>query len=224
MIERRAPLRGFTLLEMLAALAMTALLAGSLYASLAIAFKARASALGSLQAVRQGQWAVDLVAADLQSAAGPNGILAGTFEGQSKDVLGSAGDGLTFYATAEDVEPNVGIGDIKKIEYACETDPNSGQPMLVRRLTTNLLATVTPQPQEEVICRNLRNFTLRYFDGSSWQDTWDSTSESDLLPVAVQITVELEGVSGGSSSQFSKVLLIPCGEAVSTATTSGGSS
>ena len=53
MTSRNAKSAAFTLLEMLVATAMVAVLAGSLYASLSIAFKARRSALAVVEPVRK---------------------------------------------------------------------------------------------------------------------------------------------------------------------------
>jgi hypothetical protein len=38
----------------------------------------------------------------------------------------------------------------------------------------------------------VRSFTLRYFDGTSWYDGWDSTQVDDSLPLAVQMTLEVQ--------------------------------
>ena len=72
---------GFTLLEILLAMAMMSVLAGSLYTSLHIAFQARESSQAALSPVRAGQVATDLIRRDLESALPPRGILAGIFYG-----------------------------------------------------------------------------------------------------------------------------------------------
>jgi hypothetical protein len=63
-------------------------------------------------------------------------------------------------------------------------------PSLVRSVTRNLLAPTLPLPEDEVLVRNVKSFTLRYFDGSAWQDQWDSTSVGDILPPAIEMTIE----------------------------------
>ena len=52
MTDRRRHARAFTLLELLVATAMTAILAGSLYATLHVAFKARRSAMEVVEPAR----------------------------------------------------------------------------------------------------------------------------------------------------------------------------
>ena len=64
---------------------------------------------------------------------------------------------------------------------------------LVRRVTRNLMPTTNPPVEEEVICRDVKSFSLRYFDGQAWQENWDSTTVGDVLPIQVAIVVELNG-------------------------------
>ena len=62
-------------------------------------------------------------------------------------------------------------------------------PRLVRRVTTNLLATVAPEPAEQVLCRNARSLSIEFYDWLEWLDTWDSSTLAGELPLAVRITV-----------------------------------
>ena len=222
MSHRTSGVRGFTLLEMLAATTMVAVLVGSLYASLRIAFRARDSALQSMEAVRKSEQTMQLIKADLHSAMVPNGILAGAFVGRSGGgILGSGVDALEFYAAAMDIEPCPGAGDIKKIEYSCELSADSAEMVLVRRITTNLLAPTVPEPGQEILCRGVRAFVLRYFDGSVWQENWDSGTQGNLLPKAVEVTIELEDAADGTAPATSQVLWIPCGQDADVALSSG---
>jgi type II secretory pathway component PulJ len=207
---------------MLAATAMVAVLAGSLYASLHIAFKARQTASAAAEAVRKCNLTLELIQADLESAVIPSGTLAGPFLGSSsREVPGAVGDATSFYAVVADLEPRPGAGDVKKIEYSCQLSPEGDQLILVRRLTTNLLAPQTPEPQEEVICRGLSAFVLRYFDGWAWQDNWDSATQSNALPLAVEVSLEWKQPAAGAAPRVSRVVLLPCGQDSSGTQTTG---
>ena len=211
MIRRRA----FTLLEMLLATTIVALLAGSLYAAMSTAFKARRTALASVDDVRKVNTAMELLRADLLATVPPRATLSGSFVGQAGGGLtGAISDGLTFSAAVTDVQPGAGVGDIKKIEYACQTS-TSGTMDLVRRVTTNLLSQVTAEPKEEVLCRGLASFTLRYYDGTNWATEWDST-KTNALPTAVEVTLGL------GDTTTTRVMLVPCGTVAPASTTTGG--
>jgi type II secretion system protein J len=226
--QRTATTRAFTLLEMLVAIALMAIIAGSLYASLNIAFRARRSALRVTESVRRAELALDLVRQDLQAAVRPYGVLAGIFAGtDDRDTQGRDADALVFYASVPDLEPTQGVGDVKKIELACETSDDGTSQVLVRLTTANLLAPETPEPEREVLATGVYAFNLRYFDGSEWQDSWDSSTEDDTLPVAVEVTLQLDGdppSERDSGYRASRVFLVPCGVPASESTQTTGSS
>src|SRR5438105_15902932 len=86
---------------------------------------------------------------------------------------------------AEDTPMSEGV---RKVELLIRTDMTP--PTLVRRVTRNLLASTDPPVEEEIICRDVRSLSLRYFDGTAWQESWDSTTVGDVLPVPVGIPIE----------------------------------
>jgi type II secretion system protein J len=198
--------RGFTLIELVLALAAAALLATSLYASMKIAFNAQAAATASVEPSRTADIAMEFVRDDLQNAMPPHDpstytsqyqYLAGSFEGQnSGGVSGSDGD-LIFFSTSSMKDHPSGNGEIKQIELT--TDTLDGKKCLVRKAARNLTVETQPPPaDEEVLCRDVDSFTLRFFDGSNWNDVWDSTQMTpNELPVAVEATIVLNRPSPG---------------------------
>ncbi|MCP4454420.1 MAG: hypothetical protein GY809_23435 [Planctomycetes bacterium] len=63
---------------------------------------------------------------------------------------------------------------------------------LVRYVTDNLQTEDEQEPVEEVLCRNVRALNFRYYDGLRWYEDWDSTEQLDALPMAVEVTLEME--------------------------------
>lgn len=192
MNSRRRQPRAFTLLELLVATAMTAVLAGSLYATLHAAFRAQRTAVSTVDEVRGAELAVELVRADLESAVVPRGILAGAFLAEdTANGDGQPNDALMLHCTAGGAQDTEGTGDIRMVEFACEPAEDGAGMVLLRKLTLNLLTTRVPEPAEEVLCRRVRSFNLRYFDSVEWQDTWDAGARGNVLPLAVEVTLEL---------------------------------
>lgn len=215
---------GFTLIEVLFALAMVAVLAGSLFASLQIAFKAKKSAEASVVESRTVDIAMEFVRVAIQNAVPPNGVLAGNFVG---DPVNATTTDLTFYSSCDSPQHVDGNGEIKLVELTLDTpDANGGSSgpdeCLVQKSTRNLLAPTTMTPDEEVICRGVSTFSLRYFDGQNWQTSWDSTQESNVLPSAIEVTLQLQN----NPKLFVRVFQIPCSTIVpgSTPDTAGGNS
>jgi type II secretion system protein J len=190
---RGARRRGFTMIELIIALAMVAIVAASLSSSLWLAYHTARQAEAAVSPSRQAAIAMELMCSDLQNALQPGTILIGNFEAtQAQDTRGHEGDDVVFYSTADSPQHVDANGDAKKVEYTTEQIAGTNDFVLVRKVTRNLITTVQPAPDEEIICRNVSSLTLQYFDGSTWTPTWDSTAEDNTIPAAVQITLEIE--------------------------------
>ena len=184
--------RGFTLLELLVATGMTAVLAGSLYATLHTAFKARRGANDAVGQMRRAELAVELIRTDIESAVLPRGMLAGQFLGEDEtDRTGRPMDSLVLHCTAGGGAPTEGTGDVRMVELSCEPAEDGMSMVLVRRVSRYLLATTVEEAEPEIICRGVRALDLKYCDGTEWQDSWDSTTRDNTLPLAVEVTMEL---------------------------------
>ena len=178
-----------------------------LFSSLSLVFHAQKSAESSIVESRTVDLAMEFVRTALQNAVPPNGVFAGNFVGDQ----GSPSADLTFYSTLDGPQHVDGNGEIKLVELTTDTpDGNGGSSgkdvCLVQKITRNLLAPTTMTPDEEVICRGVSGFTLRYYDGQNWQDTWDSTQESNTLPAAVEVTLQLQN----NPKLFVRVFPIAC--------------
>jgi prepilin-type N-terminal cleavage/methylation domain-containing protein len=214
-MSRKSANPGFTLLELILALAMVSVLTLTLYAALMVTVRAKERAYAAVAPVRTTLLAADIIRQDLESVLPCKQLLAGPFIGTSQ----GGADVLDFYCLGSDVGwhapptdqqaqqqgGNGGMGQGLGLGLAPATDApwsdgprhvvlqlrtDLQPPSLVRSVTRNLLAPTAPTPEDEILCRNVKSFTLRYFDGSVWQDSWDSTTLGDILPVAVEMTLE----------------------------------
>jgi general secretion pathway protein J len=221
-MRRRPSQLGFTLLELLLAMAMISMLAVSLYATLRVAFKARESATSGIAPMRSANVALDLLGQDLESALPPTGVLAGAFLGQHLGDVQSSQDTVEFYCigSADSLDPPNSAG-FRKIDLGLEPSPDGRTSMLVRRITNNLLSPQEIQPDEEVLCRNVRSFSVRYYDGTQWSDEWDSTQMGDVLPVAVQVDLLLQTSADVHATPYhaSRVFAFACHTDSSTSST-----
>ena len=181
---RRAA-HGFTMLELLVAITLMALLAGSLYGSMFVGMKAHRSATSAVEPARTAALALELLRQDFDAALPPNGVLAGAFIGI--DGVGES-DSLSFFSAANN-DGSSG-SDIRKVDLTVATIADELHPVLIRQITTNLLASDETLVREQVLCRNVKFFDMRYYDGLYWLDTWDSTGQDNTLPVAVEVTLE----------------------------------
>ena len=184
---------GFTLLELLLAMAMVAMLMLTLYTGFVTAFRAQAIAVRQGDATRQAKVALDLVEQDLRSILPPkDGGLAGPFVGQpgGEAIIDCYPLGTDYGRT--DSPTADGFRHVKFAVLA-DSEATNGKPtnMLVRGVVRAIANTAETEPENEVIARNVSDLTVRYYDGSAWADTWDSTQQSNGLPLAVELTIAI---------------------------------
>ncbi len=211
-----------------------AMLLPALYSMLRISFRAKASADLATEPSRTAELAIDWIRADLSDALAPGpstGTLVGPFTGtQGTDNRGNPADDLLFYTTADAPQDATNNGEIKLDELTVITTPNGSDHVLVRKITRDLVTQPSPNPDVEVLCRGVTGFSLRYYDGTQWDTTWDSTAEDNTLPAAVEVTVSLDRPNGNTinrdgsrSFKYVRVIPIACSTAAfDSAVNSGG--
>ncbi len=194
---------------------MISIVVTSLYASIRIAYNARQSGASAMEAASALRVTMDMLAAEFHAAKPPTGVLAGKFTANGIVSVGGSTDELvSFYITDEGSDPKTAVGDVCRVAFALVPDTDTHTGTLVRRITRNLLAPTPVEPVEEVLCRNVHDFTLRCFDSQTWTDTWDSTAQNNTLPVAVEVTLELEPANAleKHGKRLTRVFQLPCGE------------
>jgi len=211
--------KAFTLLELLVAMVLMVVIASCLYTALYTGFRAKRSAMSAVEPTSLAINAIELIKQDTCGVLPADGIMAGSFLGtDSLGVNGVNNDSLEFYTTQIYSENNHPVGGLGKIELVLEedTDYDRENYRLVRRITTNLLSPRAIDPEEQVLCRNVKSLNLRYFDGDDWLDKWDSTADANSLPLAMEIDIQVLYKTNGSNkeSQVRRLIqsfAIPCG-------------
>lgn len=220
--------KAFTMLELLVAMALMVVIASCLYTALYTGFRAKRSALSAVEPTSLAINAIELIKKDTYGILPVGGTLAGTFLGNdSLGINGVDADSLEFYTTHIYSENDNPVGGLGKIELGLEedTDNLAGNTVydrdnyrLVRRITTNLLSPRAIEPEEQVLCRNVRSLNFRYFDGDSWLEEWDSTADANSLPLAMEIDIQVLYNTNGSNKEpqvrrLIQSFAIPCGGA-----------
>lgn len=192
--------------------------ASCLYTALYTGFRAYRSAQSAVEPTLQAINAIELLKEDIDGVLPPGSALAGAFIGtDSAGTKGVDADSIEFYTTHIYANDEQLVGGLGKIELLLETDPNSndGSYLLVRRLTTNLLAPKEGVADEQILCRRVVSMNLRYFDGSGWVEGWDSTADANSLPLAVEVDIQVahNGKKGGEQPQKRRLMqsfALPC--------------
>jgi hypothetical protein len=220
-----------------------------LYTALYTGFRAYHSAQAAVDPTSQAVNAIELLKQDISGVLPPGNSLAGAFIGtDSGGVKGVDIDSLEFYTThvyANDAQPagltvstqSVGqtantplVGGIGKVDLLLEedTEAKDGTYLLLRQVATNLLAPNQIEANEQVLCRGVVSMNLRYFDGSGWVDGWDSTTDSNSLPLAVEIDLQIAHKDKHTKELQKRRLVqsfaIPCQTATTATDTTSGTS
>ena len=171
---------GFTLLETLVALALTALVLAALYGALARAAAARARTSERADELSAARGVLLRMTRELEAAVVPRE--PGT---PDRFVVAPAADGAPWS------ELRFASAGTEVVAYGMGTD-GAGRRSLVRRAASRFAAPET-DPSPVPIMAGVARFVVRCHDGAEWRDRWDVPT----LPRAVEITL---GVDDGAGS------------------------
>lgn len=209
MSDRRA---GFTLLEVLIAIAIIGMIVSLVYGAFAGTAESKEEIEDGNDIYHQARWALDKMEADLSTAYLSNHPNSYTlFYGVN--LFGSDDwplDEIHFHSFNHvKYNPAARESDQCEVSYYVMENPDTGQMTLYRR--------EDPTPDDEnmaggeiyELADSVLAFNLRYFDGFEWADEWDSRDFSEeevtetqveqydeminTLPMAVEATIILAG-------------------------------
>lgn len=213
------PARAFTLIEVILALGIFAIVMVAINTAFFAALRLRQRSTESLEQSVPVNRALQLLRRDLINAVPPGGVLAGDF--RSGNMGGASGNGSTkannstasrglgtaqyggldFFTTTGTLSDDVPWGDIQEVNYQLQDPPDRQHSYgrdLVRTVTRNLLATTTQAADVQRLMGNVENLDFFYFDGSQWQDSWDTSAGNTNLPQAVRVSIRLASNNGPS--------------------------
>ncbi len=198
--------RGFTLLEIMVAMAVTGMIVVAIWAATSQTAKARNIVEYSQDKYHEVRVAFDMLNRDISSAflsyhrgveATHDTIFIGT-DGGSQDSIDFASFSHTrrFFDAKE--------SDQAEISYFLADDPEkSGVLNLVRRSSPILDRNALEGGQTMILVSNVNAFDVEYYDiaNKEWQDEWDTTQttgEGNVLPIQVRIKLVVNERRGAS--------------------------
>lgn len=197
----RAPLPwrrgGFTLLELLIALVLLAVLATALYASFFTVVKARERGAEGMEARRELGATLDLLRREIAAALVSDSDKRLHFVVEDRDNFARPTSIIELTTLAlPQTSQVVRESGIRTVRY--EMLEKEGRLLLTRREQDLFfdLRDVRPYPQME----RISGFLVECHDGTKWLKSWDSSLNSGL-PGMVRITVQFE--EQGKTEEFS---------------------
>jgi len=193
--------KGFTLIEVLIALALLGILAGTLYSTYFTLIKGRESAAEGMEARRELRATLDLLRRELNSAF-YKAVQSGTtkrlhFSVEDRDIFGKPASRLAFTAIAPPQAGGQAVSDQIDLVYEIvERDKK----MVLSRQAKDLYHPGEPDryPQME----NIEGFLVECLNGDKWVKSWDTANDSQhKLPAAVRVTVTVK--EGDNNASYS---------------------
>jgi len=200
----RAPRRGFTLIEMILAIGIAAIVLIAVGSVLFTALRLRDDTSDMVDAASPVDSAVLYIKRALECAVTPTNGTSKVLSGGFRVGTGLSSTGVSdpvaiemFTATGSlsDREP---WGDIQRVTYELKTpsNPSAVGRGLYRSVTRNLLPQSTPDVTEQLMLNGVASLKFSCYDGQQWDDTWDTTDSTSLytnLPAAVRMDIQMAG-------------------------------
>jgi hypothetical protein len=158
--------------------------------------------------------ATTIIRRDLLSIIGSttNSVLAGDFKAGDVTSVGvSQNVSIEIYTTTAPLRDTDPWGEIQRVTYSLRAPASRsalGGKELVRSITRNLLATVTPMPEEQWILSEVETLQFECYDGTRWRSTWDTTLGDTNMPTAVRVNIQLTKNRGGDARSRPPIELV----------------
>jgi len=185
------PLRAFTLLEVMLAVAIFSLMMAAIYSSWLLilrATKVGQEATARVQRQRMAVWTIEDALTCVQSFQASIQYYGFVVQNGDEPLLSFAA------RLPGDFPRNGEFGDfnLRRVTFTVEAGPNSEKDLVLRQ--NPILMDMSQDEQEHplVLARDVKSFTVECWDptANNWSDEWDNTNQ---IPALVRFTLVLGG-------------------------------
>ena len=206
--------KAFTLIEILAASAISAMIFLAIYGVFQRATKMRDNAMERTREAAVRERAISLIRNDLRNGyySAVTGGIASTLTGNTQNSFSRFPGYLGLTTTTGKAAPAESYGDVQLVEYYIG-DQNAGssaaQPAegavvlpsadsgtLIRSLTRDLISPTQEPTKQETVLTQVASFEASFYDGSTWQPTWVMSGTDSVLPQAVRVNIQQAAAPG----------------------------
>jgi len=190
--------RGFTLMEILLALAVSGVVLSVITTVYFGALRLRNRTMESYDLALPLQHTLVVLKRDLAGILPPGGTLSGELQstptGDSTSSMNIVAGGRLvspfLYTASGTIDEYTPFADVRRVAYYLATPTNgvtSGWD-LIRVSSGNLLPSTVDEPTSRWLMSGIDAMYFQFFDGTSWVNTWDSEASGEA-PMAVKIQI-----------------------------------
>jgi hypothetical protein len=175
---------------------ISAVLLAALYTVFQGLLRTQTNAYAALQETAPRSHVIDVIRKDLVNIALPTGVLTGSLLGQTTTQGTAHWDTLELYTSTGRDDSTAPWGEMQKVDYALVDAGDQGTTphvQLTRTVLRNLLSTdIENVGETTVLLDNVGSLQFEYYDGTTWTDSWDSTSLSNAIPTVIHVRIGFE--------------------------------
>lgn len=194
--------QGFTLLEVLIAVALLALLSGALYGTYFSVVRGSEAVRERTEPLRDAAMALDLLRRELSAACYVKNNDRQHFIVEDRDLFGKPASILDFTAFTVPRSGSVPSSDALVVRYRPVRD--AGERLILSRESRDLYLETKTRPYP--FTGEIEGFLVECYNGSNWVRSWD-TRLNGTLPKAVRVTLQLEGDQEGKPAGFTAIVV-----------------
>jgi type II secretion system protein J len=196
------PGQGFTLLEIMVALALLGMVVAAIYSSWSSIVRGSRVGNDAAAAAQRSRIAVQTLEEALTSAR----CFAADVQYYAFMAENGSDAMLSFVSRLPKSFPRggrFGDFDVRRVTFSLEPGPEWGRQLVMRQNPILMNPDIDEQEHPVVLAKNVKDFELEFWDGKSrdWLDEWTATNK---LPLMVRITLRL---TGDNSSQVVKEVI-----------------
>lgn len=178
---------GFTLLELLVALALLVILSGALYSTYFSLMRGRDMAVVKMDKRRELSVTLDQLRRELSAAIYNTNNKRLHFIVEDRDYFGKPSSTLDFTALAPPRGDQQTLSDQVQLVYK---GVEKEKKLVLARREKDLYVTIDPLPYPQM--EELEGFLVECYDGGKWVRTWNAVMNANRLPKAVRITLSFK--------------------------------
>jgi len=207
--------KAFTLIEIMLAVAIFAIVLVAINGVFYSALRLRRKASEAIEQSLPVQQAVSIIKRDLQGLVAPGGTLTGPLQsGVATTTTGSGSSmdqqgGTVIYTATGIIDETSPWANVQKVSYSLRQptlQTSRGGKDLFRLVTRNLLPVAQEEVEEQWLLGDVQQLQFYFYDGTGWRNTWDSTTETSVLPQAIKLQIDLAQGDTGTKAPLEVVV------------------